>query len=434
MKLRLRKQQLLGVFCISIILSINIFSQNTKGNKAYNIISEHCISCHNANSNYSIPDFTSISIIRKWRSTIKEAILSAYMPPYRASSSSKICSENILDSIEKSNLVTWLDGNCKMPFLKKKIANKASKNKHVYNTIVKYKKPLLLSPSNKDRFFRTYNLLKLSEASTIKGLNFSPQLRKYIHHVNFAIYSYHSKLKLDTSTTIEEIFYSKQNKKIKLDFSDTNQFKLRYYSGWLPGSNEELFAGAIGINLDSNNLIQFDIHYASIPELVIDTSYLSIDIQNGKSKQTIQSLSLGSGGFGTIYPQLVIPANTIKSFKCDIVIDKTISVLSVWPHMHLLGSYFKAYTIYNNDTLPLIEIPEWDFNWQLKYQFKQPIQLAAGTRIRFEGTYDNTSNNPRNPSNPPASVFSGGLMNSKDEMLTLVITYLDGKVVLDNCK
>ena len=59
-------------------------------------------------------------------------------------------------------------------------------------------------------------------------------------------------------------------------------------------------------------------------------------------------------------------------------------------------------------------IKEWDFNWQGDYQFEQPVPLPKGTKLVMEYTYDNSTNNARNPNHPPQPVRYG--MNSSDEM------------------
>jgi hypothetical protein len=55
----------------------------------------------------------------------------------------------------------------------------------------------------------------------------------------------------------------------------------------------------------------------------------------------------------------------------------------------------------------LVEIKDWDYNWQETYWFKEPLNLKAGTRLDIEAIFDNSSKNPNNPRNPPALVLFG---------------------------
>ena len=66
---------------------------------------------------------------------------------------------------------------------------------------------------------------------------------------------------------------------------------------------------------------------------------------------------------------------------------------------------------------PLIWIKDWDFNWQGQYQYQSPVNLAKGTVIKLDAYYDNSPENPRNPSKPPKRVRWGE--QTTDEMCLL---------------
>lgn len=87
----------------------------------------------------------------------------------------------------------------------------------------------------------------------------------------------------------------------------------------------------------------------------------------------------------------------------------------VAPHMHLLGKTMKVQaTRPDGSSACLVDIDDWDFNWQGSYMFKEPISIPSGTRLSLLATYDNSSGNPRNPNNPPKPVSWGE--ETTDEM------------------
>ncbi len=100
-----------------------------------------------------------------------------------------------------------------------------------------------------------------------------------------------------------------------------------------------------------------------------------------------------------------------------------LEVLRVLPHTHYLGRQLRGWA-----TLPdgrqqwLIHIPSWDFNWQGDYAFQKPITLPKGASIHMSYTFDNSTNNPANPSQPPQRVKYG--VNSADEMAELWLQVL----------
>jgi hypothetical protein len=93
--------------------------------------------------------------------------------------------------------------------------------------------------------------------------------------------------------------------------------------------------------------------------------------------------------------------------------------------MHLLGKEMKAWAVLpNRREVPLVWVKDWDFNWQFTYAFREPIKLPSGTWIHINATYDNSSNNPRNPNNPPKEVRWGE--QTTDEMFLLVGMFAPG--------
>jgi hypothetical protein len=62
----------------------------------------------------------------------------------------------------------------------------------------------------------------------------------------------------------------------------------------------------------------------------------------------------------------------------------------------------------------LLDVPSFDYNWQLYYEYPEPKLLPAGTRVECEMVYDNSANNPSNPS--PEKPIKFGLDTTLDEM------------------
>ena len=58
-------------------------------------------------------------------------------------------------------------------------------------------------------------------------------------------------------------------------------------------------------------------------------------------------------------------------------------------------------------------------SWQQEYLYAAPMRLPAGTDVVMEFTYDNSTDNPRNPNHPPRRVTWGP--SSNDEMAGLHI-------------
>ena len=87
---------------------------------------------------------------------------------------------------------------------------------------------------------------------------------------------------------------------------------------------------------------------------------------------------------------------------------------SIQPHMHLRGKSMKYTAVYpDGREEELLNVPRYDFNWQIVYEFAKPVTLPAGTMIRVDARWDNSANNKYNP-RPDQEVFWGE--QSWDEM------------------
>ena len=84
-------------------------------------------------------------------------------------------------------------------------------------------------------------------------------------------------------------------------------------------------------------------------------------------------------------------------------------------HAHYIAEDFKVTaTVPDGMTKTLLRIPNWDFDWQEQYRFQEFIDLPKGTKLHAKITYDNSAENPRNPTDPPRRVCWG--KESIDEM------------------
>jgi hypothetical protein len=90
------------------------------------------------------------------------------------------------------------------------------------------------------------------------------------------------------------------------------------------------------------------------------------------------------------------------------LITNTVELVSVAPHMHLLGRQATIEArLPNGDVRQLVRIDDWDFHWQGNYIFRERIILPAGTLVVMTAYYDNSLNNAKNPTNPPVAVGWG---------------------------
>ncbi|HCK20966.1 MAG TPA: hypothetical protein DHW15_02025 [Bacteroidetes bacterium] len=170
---------------------------------------------------------------------------------------------------------------------------------------------------------------------------------------------------------------------------------------YLPGVSPALYPEGIGgYQMGQTNAFFInDLHYGPSPvDTVDDGSYFNIFFTNTPPTRPTYELLMGSLGETPIEPRLVIPAGSISTFTTRYKVQEDMSLLTVNPHMHLLGKSFLAYALTpRGDTIRLIKIPKWDFRWQYFYTFEKVMKIPAGSEIVVEATFDNTADNPNNP-------------------------------------
>ncbi|HET7294530.1 MAG TPA: tetratricopeptide repeat protein [Vicinamibacteria bacterium] len=106
-----------------------------------------------------------------------------------------------------------------------------------------------------------------------------------------------------------------------------------------------------------------------------------------------------------------------KDFVVDdhYVLPVDAELLGVYPHAHYIGHDVRGFaTLPDDSRKELIWIRDWDLNWQAVYRYRTPVFLPRGSRVEMRIQYDNSADNPRNPSDPPRRVKAGN--RSSDEM------------------
>ncbi|MCL6524105.1 MAG: cytochrome c [Thermoflavifilum sp.] len=400
------------------------------------IIHEHCTTCHRPGESAPF-NLISYQDVAKRAHFILQVISTGYMPPWKPDTTyTRFCGERTLSTFEIQLIKKWISDG--MPEGNSHLQEDTMLDRFIPNTlynrkpdlILSMKKPYLIRGDNTERFVFIKLPFELDTPENVEAVEFVANHLRYIHHVNYAIYP---------ATHGEDIYQGGQSATLgedsSLAFQQFDPFvkgnePMIHYGGWIPGTSYEYFPENIGFVLPKKGVVILSFHFAPSP---IDTPVigsLHFFFKKSPIQREIQTISIGSGGIGNIMPPLVILPNQIDSFEVTAQTTENISLLAVWPHMHLLGKSFLAYAITPlQDTIPLIKIPHWDFNWQDIYRFRKMIHLPAGSIVYVKGVYDNTSDNPRNPFQPPRIIFGDNneLMKTTDEMLTLILLYVKYK-------
>ena len=175
--------------------------------------------------------------------------------------------------------------------------------------------------------------------------------------------------------------------------------------GWAPGYRPVTLPDGVAFLLPAKSRVVIQVHYhphGTVP--LPDQTQVGLYYAPVKPTKLMRVLPL-------INDRFTIPAGdpnyrVTQSFQLPPLVN--IHVWLVAPHMHLLGRKMavKATSI-TGESECLINIDNWDFNWQGMYRFKDPIAAPQMTTLSVEAFYDNSTNNFRNPNDPPKPVSWG---------------------------
>jgi hypothetical protein len=194
---------------------------------------------------------------------------------------------------------------------------------------------------------------------------------------------------------------------------------------YVPGQKPTVLSNGIAHRIKAGSDLQVQIHYAPSPVVTSDSSSFNLFFAPAPATRYVKNHVM-IPFFGTLVSpntQFVIPANQTREFHGVYTMPENASLISSMPHMHKLGTHWKVYAVKpNGDTVPLVKIDSWDFNWQSNYDFKHMINLPQGTKIHAFAGYDNTTANINNPNNPPKTITWGE--NTDEEMYWLPLQWV----------
>jgi hypothetical protein len=184
--------------------------------------------------------------------------------------------------------------------------------------------------------------------------------------------------------------------------------------GWAVGNTPLFLSNGLALPLPkgSDFVLQMHFHLTGKPETEKSTVGIYF-AEKAPERRIFPAQAPAVFGFGA---DIDIPADK-KDYTIEDSLTFPVDVMaySASAHAHYVAKEMKATATLPDGTVkPILWIPDWDFNWQDRYNYKQPVLLPKGTRMDVKIVYDNTAGNPRNPSHPAKRVFWGE--QSFDEM------------------
>ncbi len=220
----------------------------------------------------------------------------------------------------------------------------------------------------------------------VRGYEVLPTARQVVHHVIVSVHEKGSKAR-----------------------GGGDEGSQGYWAAYVPGNTHQVYPEGFARKLPAGATVSFQIHYTPNGKAVEDTMRMGLLFAKTPPKYVIHTTALPNA-------RLSIPpgkADHVEVAQRTLPVD--VNVMAWMAHMHVRGKAFKfEVTLPGGKTETLLDIPNYDFNWQLRYDYAMPHFLPRGSTVKITAVYDNSTGNPANP-DPTKTVRWG--QQTFDEMM-----------------
>ena len=345
------------------------------------ILEQRCVSCHMEGG---IAPFamSSHQMIQGWSPMIREVIYTKRMPPGQIDNDFVEDFHNVsFISIEESQkLVHWIDNGSQnkdgidpLAALRPKLVKWNYGEPDIVIPI-----PPQQIPSTGVQEYRNLQVpLNITEDIWVKAVEFVPGDPTVLHHIIAFAYG---------PNGINE--FEILNQGIGL-------------GAYAPGNSINTYPENSGFPLKAGGGLMLQMHYTVTGKEAVDASEIGLYLWDEPPARQVLG---GSAADLDIYiPPFEAGHEMIatKKFRKDAYLSM------LGPHMHYRGYDANFKLVFpDGREQEILNVPNYQFNWQKVYDFKEPIFLPAGTEMVYRATFDNSAMNPFNP-DPSAEITWG---------------------------
>jgi hypothetical protein len=240
--------------------------------------------------------------------------------------------------------------------------------------------------------------VELSNGKVVKDISFEPGNREIVRSASISVAPKGSNTKMDQWDP-RYGYYAYGS----LGFTSSYP---EWYS-WKPHTEGLDITGQERLYLPPDSEMLMHIHYGPFGEIQTDSSCIHLAYDHEFTDVIpLQNVPYVHTSF--LKDTFVLEANKQHRISTSFLLPVDAQIRSVTPLAHLLCRSWEVFAVLPDKTSThLLVIEDWDFHWREKYIFKNPIQLPAGSKIYATAIYDNTTENPYNPADPPTTMRKG---------------------------
>lgn len=338
------------------------------------ILQAKCQECHRAGEAGPFA-LNSFKQAKGWADMIREVVADGTMPPWHADAPlGHFKNDRRLSAEEKKTLLAWIDAGC--PEGDAKDAPAAAKYIDGWrlpqkpDLVLKMVKPFDVPATapNGVKYQHVPAGAPLTEDMWVQAVEVRPDFRAAVHHV---------------------IVYMIPPK--KGEFND-DTFARHMLATYVPGDQPLVYPEGMAKKVPKGTTLLFEMHYTPTGKAGPDQSQVGIVFAKKPPRHEVKGDAAINGEFA------IPPGAGNHEVTATYTVEKPITLTSLSPHMHLRGKAFKYELVDKTGKREtLLNVPKYDFSWQVSFHLAKPRDLPAGSKIECTAWFDNSDKNPFNP-------------------------------------
>ncbi len=405
------------------------------------IVYRSCVGCHRP-GDIAPMSFLTYSEARPWAKAIKASASTRRMPPWHADPQvGHFANDPRLTEAEIGLLRAWADsgakeGDPKLAPAPPKLAEgwKIGQPDMVFDIGQDY----VVEPGGADINTNFTVEMNLDRDIWVAGVDLQPGNRKVVHHAHVKIIAPAAPRKKDARVISPELDLNKLMVRegteswLKLDapviddgcshpgggdYPGVDREAEAVLASFLPGRDPDAWPAGYAKKIPAGSKLQFQIHYSRTqPTVERDRTRVGFILAQGPPKFEVKRRDIHNHYF-----KIPAGAENHEVTACYTIPADTL-LMSYTPHMHYRGKAMRV-EVTRPGAAPetILNIPNYEFEWQTQLKFKEPVALPKGTLFKIIAHFDNSPNKPGNPD--PAKVVRWGTP-SKAEMMDGWLEYI----------
>ena len=381
------------------------------------IVYDHCSGCHRPKQSGPFA-LLSYEDVAAHSETIGAVLRDGYMPPWKpVPSGLEFSNDRRLQEDEKEKILKWIDAGCPPGDLTKspKLPDfPEGWSLGEPDIVLKMDRPFKVPADGPDVYRSFVFPLNLPDDKWVKAIELRPTAKGAVHHALFFV---------DTEGSARQ----QKSRDGQPGFTGMNFLRgrgdalermpeglARGLGGYVPGATPNRLPGDLARHLPAGSDIVMQTHFHPTGKVEHEQSELGIYLASKAPKQqlvTIQLPPLFGMGAG-----IDVPAGESNYWVRDeYVLPVDVRGFEIGGHAHYICREMRMTAeIPGASKVTLLNILDWDLDWQDQYQYAKAVELPKGTKLIVEIAYDNSASNPENPFSPPRDIAWG--RESTDEM------------------